>query len=144
MAEKKGKGMIYHQSQIEKILSEYKKWYVNYYPLCGLCGHLVRKEGDLAHVIRRSYSVDLQTVKLNTFLSHRMCHDLYDNNPQQAIYLPRIVEILYLAYILDFQYFNLIAGHFEQLAHVLQLFPSVEYRNITHHGELLELNYLYQ
>ncbi|NMC59219.1 MAG: hypothetical protein GYA51_07545 [Candidatus Methanofastidiosa archaeon] len=144
MAEKKGKGVMYCQSQIEKILSEYKKWYFINYPLCGLCGHIVRGEGDLAHIVRRSYSIELQTMKLNTFLSHRVCHDLYDNSPAQAVYLPRIIEILYIAYLLDSDYFNLIAGHFEELAHVLQLFPTVEYRNIEHHGQILQLNYLYQ
>jgi lipopolysaccharide biosynthesis protein len=131
------------QSQIESICSQYKGWYKQHWPLCLYCGHTV-KNGDLSHIIRRSYSMELQTVKLNCGLSHRSCHEIWDDKPDQQIYLPRIIEILYIVYLLDEQYFNLIAGNFEDLAHVLQLFPSVEYRNIQHHGEITQLNYLYQ
>jgi len=132
-----------NDAHIESKLFEIKKWYQNHFPLCGFCGHLVRGEGDLAHVIRRSYSLELQTVKLNTFLSHRECHEIYDNDPSQAIYLPRIVEILYIAYLLDSDYFNLVAGHYEALADVLQLFPTIsdQIRPPEHHGELLTLQY---
>ena len=132
------------QSQIDRICNQHRAWYLRHYPVCGYCGHLVRKEGELSHIIRRSYSRELQTVKLNTCLAHSNCHSIWDDSPEQSLYLPRIIEICYIVYLLDENYFNLIAGHFEELAHVLQLFPSVEYRNIEHHGELLQLNYLYQ
>lgn len=131
------------QSQIDRICAQYKAWFSAHYPLCLYCGHNVR-EGDLSHIIRKSYSRELQTVKLNTGLAHRSCHDIWDNQPDQHIYLPRIVEILYIIYVLDENYFNQIAGNYESLAHILQLFPSVEYRDITYHGEILQLNYLYQ
>lgn len=134
------------QSQIESICNQHKAWYWDNYPICIFCGHEVHRKtgGQLAHLIRRSYSLDLQTVKLNTGLSHFSCHEIYDNDFRGALYLPRIVECLYIVYLLDENYFNLIAGHFEELAHVLQLFPTVEYRNIEHHGQILQLNYLYQ
>ena len=134
---------MFSQNQIDRRCHEFKKWYQDNFPICGLCGHLVRGEGDLAHIIRRSYSEKLQTVKLNCMLTHRDCHEIYDNDPDQAVYLPRIVEVLYIIFLLDSTYFNLIAGHYEQLADVLQLFPSVQYQEIEHHGELLQLSYLY-
>lgn len=131
-----------NQIQINQELSKIKAWYIENWPLCLFCGHLVRKDGQLAHIIRRSYSRELQTLKLNTGLAHDSCHSIYDDNPDQAVYLPRIVEVLYITYLLDENYFNLIAGHYEQLADVLQLFPSVPYQKIEHHGELLTLQYL--
>ena len=131
------------QQQIDRELSKIKAWYIENWPLCLFCGHLVRDNGQLAHIVRRSYSRELQTLKLNTGLSHPECHSIYDDSPDQAIYLPRIIEVLYISYLLDETYFNLIAGHYEQLADVLQLFPSVPYQKIEHHGELLTLQYLY-
>ncbi len=131
------------QSQIDAECNKLKRWYKIHYPICLYCGHNVR-EGDLSHIIRRSYSRELQTVKLNTGLAHRSCHEIWDNELDQHIYLPRIVEILYIIYLLSPEYFHQIAGNYESLAHILQLFPSVEYRDITHHGEILQLNYLYQ
>lgn len=131
------------KSQIDSECQKLKRWYEVHYPLCLYCGHKTNR-GDLSHIIRRSYSRELQTVKLNTGLACRACHQIWDDEPDQQIYLPRIIEILYIVYLLDEQYFNLIAGNFEDLAHVLQLFPSVEYRNIQHHGEITQLNYLYQ
>lgn len=132
------------QAQIDRKCHELKKWYEEHYPLCLFCGHLVRKDGQLAHIIRRSYSRELQTLKLNTGLAHPECHSIYDDNPDQAVYLPRIIEILYIVYLLDVHYFNLIAGHYEQLADVLQLFPSVPYQRIEHHGHIITLQYLKQ
>jgi len=131
------------QQQIDQRLAKIKAWYKENYPLCLFCGHKVRGGGQLAHIIRRSYSRELQIVKLNTGLAHHDCHEIYDNFPDQAIYLPRILEVLYISYLLDEDYFNLIAGHYQQLADVLQLFPSVPYQKIEHHGEILQLNYLY-
>ena len=132
------------QSSIENICSQYKAWYRENFPLCIFCHHRIKEgEGDLAHLIRRSYSRDLQTIKLNTGLAHPDCHTIYDDSPDQAIYLPRIIEVLYIVYLLDENYFNLIAGHYEQLADVLQLFPSVQYQEIEHHGELVQLLYLF-
>lgn len=134
------------QSQIDRELSSIKAWYSRNYPLCIFCGHLVRDGGQIAHLIRRSYSRELQTVKLNTGLAHFECHEIFDDHPDQAVYLPRIVEVLYIIWLLDRQYFNLIASHYENLAGVLQLFPDVrsDIPDIEHHGELLQLNYLYQ
>lgn len=131
------------QSQIDAECNKLKRWYKIHYPICLYCGHNVR-EGDLSHIIRRSYSRELQTVKLNTGLAHRSCHEIWDGQPDQHIYLPRIVEILYIIYLLSPEYFHQIAGNYESLAHILQLFPSVEYKDIEHHGQILQLNYLYQ
>jgi lipopolysaccharide biosynthesis protein len=131
------------QSQIDSTLEGYKRWYWQNYPLCLFCAHCVRKDGQLAHLIRRSESRSLQAVKLNTGLAHDSCHSIFDDSPDQAVYLPRIIECLYIIYLLDEDYFNRIASNYEQLADVLQLFPSVEYRDIEHHGELVQLTYLY-
>ncbi|MGI6337872.1 MAG: hypothetical protein ACOXZV_00650 [Bacteroidales bacterium] len=84
----------------------------------------------------------MQTSKLNTGLAHRDCHEIFDNHPDQAIYLPRILECLYIIYLLDEDYFYRIAGDYEPLAIALQLFPSVPRRDIKHHGELITLQYL--
>lgn len=132
-----------NQVQIDRICSQYKKWYLEHFPLCGFCFHRVKEgEADLAHIIRRSYSREMQMVKLNCCLAHRDCHNLYDNSPDQAVYLPRIIEILYITYLLSEDYFNLIADNYKELADVLQLFPSVEYQDVKHHGEILSLQYL--
>lgn len=131
------------QSQIDAECHKLKRWYKIHYPICLYCGHNVM-EGDLSHIIRRSYSRELQTVKLNCGIAHRDCHSIWDNLPDQHIYLPRIVEILYIIFLLSPDYFHQITGNYESLAHILQLFPSVEYRDIEHHGQVLQLNYLYQ
>ncbi|NLD79513.1 MAG: hypothetical protein GX641_04240 [Mollicutes bacterium] len=131
------------QQQIARELSKIKAWYIENWPLCIFCGHRIKEgEGDLAHLIRRSYSRELQTVKLNTGLAHRECHNIFDNEPDQAVYLPRIIEVLYIIFLLSSDYFNLIADHYEQLSEAIQLFPSVPYQKIEHHGELLTLQYL--
>jgi hypothetical protein len=130
------------RSQIDRKINQIKSWYWDNWPLCIFCGHSVRKQGDLAHLIRRSYSIKLQTSKLNTGLAHRDCHEIFDNHPDQAIYLPRILECLYIIYLLDEDYFYRIAGDYEPLAIALQLFPSVPRRDIKHHGELITLQYL--
>jgi hypothetical protein len=129
------------QSQIDRKLNEIKGWYIENYPLCLFCGHFV-KDGDLAHLIRRSGSRELQTLKLNTGLAHRDCHDIFDNDFSQSVFLPRIIECLYIIYLLDEQYFYLIAEHYRELSHILQLFPEVPYQDIEHHGEILSLQYL--
>lgn len=131
------------QSQTDRELEKIKRWYEAHFPLCIFCGHLVRKGSDLAHLIRRSYSLELQTVKLNTGLAHRQCHEIFDDYPDQAIYLPRILECLYIMYLLDPGYFYHVSGHYEQLSDMLALFPLVERQDLEHHGQLLQLNYLF-
>lgn len=132
------------QSQIDRECEKIKRWYELNWPLCIFCGHFV-KHGQLAHLIRRSYSRELQTVKLNTGLSHSSCHNIFDDHPDQAVYLPRIVEVLYIIHLLDESYFNQISGSFNELYEILQLFPEVrsDIPALEHHGELLQLNYLY-
>lgn len=135
--------MIEKQSDIDRKLFIIKKYFQQHWPLCGYCGHLVRGPSELSHIIRRSYSRELQTVKLNCTLAHSSCHSIWDDSPSDALFLPRIIEILYIVYLLDEQYFNLIAAHYRGLSHVLQLFPDVPYKEIEHHGQLLSLQYLY-
>ena len=130
------------QSQIDSALAKIKAWYVENYPLCVFCGHRVRR-GDLAHLIRRSSSRDLQTHLLNTGLAHRDCHDLFDNDPEQAQYLPRIVEVMYIIYLLDIEYFYQLAGKMPELSPAFELFPMIPDMGILHHGELVTLHYLY-
>jgi lipopolysaccharide biosynthesis protein len=132
-----------NQYQIDSELAKFKLWYKHNYPLCIFCGHRV-KGGQLAHLIRRSFSRELQAVKLNTGLAHPDCHELFDDHPDQAVYLPRIVEVLYIIWTLDEPYFNMIADNFEELADVMQLFPEVRQQDkLDHHGELLTLQYLH-
>lgn len=130
------------QSQIDRELSAIKSWYQQYYPLCGFCGHALRGGGQLAHLVRRSYSRELQTVKLNVVLAHHDCHTIWDDNPNSAVYLPRTLELLYIIWRLSPDYFNLIAYHFEELAPAIAQFPDVPVMTLEHHGELLTLQYL--
>lgn len=130
------------QSQIESILQKHKAWYWKHYPLCVFCGHRVRHDGDLAHLIRKSYSIPLQTVKLNCGIAHRSCHDIFDNDPGQAIYLPRFIECMYIIWMLDEQYFNQISHNYPQLSDIFSQFNTVPYEKLDHHGELIQLDYL--
>ncbi len=136
--------MLLTQKQTERTLYEIKAWYYAHYPLCGLCGHAIRDDADLAHIVRRSYSEELQTVKLNCMLCHRECHEDYDNNPALAQFLPRMPEILFIAWRLDPEYFYQIADKFPLLSPFFERFPEVETGEIEHHGELLTLQYLVQ
>lgn len=117
-----------------------KDWYEQNYPLCIFCGHLVRN-GDLAHLIRRSYSEKYILLKLNTGLAHRDCHEIFDNEPSQALYLPRIIECFYIIWLIDKEYFNMKSSDFPQLLRIFQLFPALPYKTIEHHGQLT-LQYL--
>jgi hypothetical protein len=132
------------QAQIDRELSRIKSWYKHNWPLCIFCNHLV-KDGQLAHLIRRSYTRgDLQTLMLNTGLAHHDCHEMFDNNMSQAQYLPRMTEVLYIIRKLDQEYFNQIADHFPELAQAIAQFPNVSTPELSHHGELLSLQYLNQ
>jgi hypothetical protein len=81
---------------------------------------------------------------LNTGLAHHDCHEMFDNNMSQAQYLPRMTEVLYIIRKLDQEYFNQIADHFPELAQAIAQFPNVSTPEISHHGELLSLQYLNQ
>jgi hypothetical protein len=132
-----------NQSQIDRICHEHKQFFIQEYPLCGYCGHLV-KAGDLSHIIRRSASRELQTNKLNLCLAHHDCHQIWDDCRNQADKLPRILEILYCVYLLDEQYFSQISDDFPIFSDIFPMFSSVPYRDITHHGEIITLQYLIQ
>ena len=125
---------------IESDLQRLKEWYWYNWSLCLFCNHDVRKHGDLAHLIRRSASRELQTLKLNTGLAHRECHDIFDNKPREAVYLPRFYECLYLIFLIDNDYFNQMVGTlypdiwFPDFFMVSRYIPPIE-----HHGELLTL-----
>jgi hypothetical protein len=125
---------------IESDLQRLKEWYWHEYPLCLFCGHRVRKHGDLAHLIRRSASREVMTLKLNTGLAHRACHSIMDDKPREAIYLPRFYECMYIIFLIDPQYYGQMVG---------TLYPDVWFPDmfainlppIQHHGELLTLQY---
>jgi len=138
--------MVPKQSEIDHCLYDIKLWYKNNWPLCGFCGHLVRDNGDLAHLIRRSYSRELQTNKLNLVLCHRHCHDIFDESPEKAQYLPRMTEVMYIIYLLDKEYFNQLAERMPELHPAFELFPDVrsDISDIKHHGELITLQYLHK
>jgi len=129
------------QNNIDYELSVIKNWYQDNYPLCGFCGHRVKNGyGELAHLIRRSASRELQTLKLNTMLSHHECHDIFDNKPKEAVYLPRFYEVMFIIFLIDDQYYSQMVG---------SLYPDVWFPNyfaiskdihsLEHHGELLTL-----
>jgi len=127
----------------EAHLAKIKQWYLEHYPLCGLCGHAIRDGGwDLAHIIRRSYSVELQTVKLNCMIAHRECHETYDNDFDQSQFLPRIKEVMYIAWLLSPDYFNQVADNYPLLHPIFERFPEVGITELDHHGELLTLQYI--
>ena len=134
--------MIQKQSDIDRELFTIKKYFQQHWPICGFCGHLVPNDGDLAHFIRRSYSKELQTNKLNLTLCHRDCHSIFDDNPDQALYLPRIIEVMYIIWKLDADYFYRLSSRFPELNDVFELFPEVPDQRLEHHGELITLQYL--
>jgi hypothetical protein len=125
---------------IESDLQRLKEWYWHNWNLCLFCNHSVRRHGDLAHLIRRSASREVMTLKLNTGLTHRDCHTIFDDKPDQAIYLPRFYECMYLIFLIDDQYFNQMVGTlypdiwFPDFFRISSLLPTPE-----HHGELLTL-----
>lgn len=124
----------------ESILQSYKEWYWHNWSLCLFCNHDVRKDGDLAHIIRRSASSELKTLKLNTGLAHRECHEIFDNKPAEAIYLPRFYEVMFIIFLLDDQYYSQMVGTlypdvwFPDFFMISRYVPSIE-----HHGQLLTL-----
>lgn len=48
---------------------------------------------------------------LNIGLTHHDCHVIFDNEPDQAVYLPRIGKILADIKKIDKDYFQLINSH---------------------------------
>lgn len=89
------------QKRIDRELFKLKAWYYNNYPLCIFCGHSVyNKPWDLAHKIRRSWGsslytrFELQTMKKNVGPGHRDCHTIFDDKPNEAIYLPLFFNIM--------------------------------------------------
>lgn len=98
--------MSKEQAKINLELAKLKKWWIENYPICIFCLHLCtekqinNKEVDLCHKIRRSDTAsgytrfELQTLKLNTGLGHRICHDIFDNNLQEAVKLPGFNQVM--------------------------------------------------
>lgn len=94
------------QKQINSELSKLKKFWIENSPICIFCLHLCTPEQikngevDLCHKIRRSEAVEgftrleIQTMKLNTGLGHRTCHEIFDNNPAEAVQLPGFWQIM--------------------------------------------------
>ncbi|HDY87172.1 MAG TPA: hypothetical protein ENH82_03530 [bacterium] len=133
-----------NQSSIDSKLSKIKQWYHREWPLCLFCNHYVKPEfAQLAHIIRRSYSREYQDLKLNTGLSHPDCHDITDNHPDQAIYLPRFLEIQFIGWLIDPEWHNE-----QKLLYDFYKFPDFtelsdrhghHLINYQHHGELFIL-----
>ena len=69
----------------------------------------------VAHLISKSFSGELQTVKLNTGFAHPDCHEIFDDHHDKAIYLSRIVEVLCIIWTLDDHYFKMNAENFGEL-----------------------------
>lgn len=141
------------QSLIDSRLDRIKKWYWEFWPLCLFCNHRVKEEeAQLAHIIRKSqhskiYSrEELITMKLNTGLAHHDCHEIADNDPEQAIYLPRFIEVHFLMWLIDPEIFSQVAAN----VYPLYEFPdftritdeyALHWQDLQHHGELLYLPY---
>ena len=122
---------------IESELFRIKKWYQDNWPLCVFCNHRV-DGGTLAHLIRRSESIRLQTIKLNTGLAHFECHEIFDNKPGEAICLPRFFEVMYVIWLLDPQYYSRILPIYSGYDFDLH---AVEKLSLDHHGELLLMHF---
>ena len=74
--------------------------------VCALCGHPIFPEvPDLVHIIRRSYSQELQDDPRNLIIGHRHCHDLFDNNINSAVNLRFFWDVLKRMQELDEQYY---------------------------------------
>lgn len=94
------------QKKIDSELSKLKRWWINNYPICIFCLQLCTPEQirngeiELCHKIRRSEAVEgytrfeIQTLKLNSGLGHKACHDIYDNDPKEAMKLPGFPQIM--------------------------------------------------
>jgi hypothetical protein len=98
------------QQRIDARLSIIKQWYQENYPICPFCGHRVLS-GDLAHFVPRSFASKyyprevIQTLINNVGLAHRDCHEMYDDHPDQAHYLPKILDVAYNVAIIEPDYF---------------------------------------
>lgn len=125
---------------IQSEITQLKEWYWFNWPLCLFCNHRVRY-GDLAHLIRRSASISLQTSKLNTGLAHRECHNIFDDKPGEAIYLPRFFECMYLIWKMDINYYNRLCSIYLDSDFIMPDFFTIDAKlpPIEHHGELLTL-----
>jgi hypothetical protein len=126
---------------IESDLQRLKEWYWHNWSLCLFCNHKVRKHGDLAHLIRKSASRQLQTLKLNTGLAHRECHDIFDDRLKEAVFLPRFYECMYLIWKMDIDYYGQLSYRYSSygiwLPDYFLIDPKIP--SIDHHGELLTL-----
>jgi len=129
-----------NQSQIDSKLAKIKSWYEINHPLCIFCGHRVGKDGQLAHLVRRSETrSEMQVNKLNTGLAHPSCHEIFDNDRIGTIFLPRFYEVMYIIYLLDPEYFMRISSYYPDHADLFDRFPDLPFKNIKHHGQLLHL-----
>ena len=67
---------------------------------------------DLVHKIRRSQvskkfsTFELQTMKKNTGLGHRGCHDTFDNDKKLAKYYPGFNQVMRDIYEIDPDIYN--------------------------------------
>jgi len=121
MIKTKPKSKSSEQAKIDRVLNKRKKWLIEYQPECIFCSQFAGRYGDLAHKIRRSYAssrytrFELQTMKKNTGLSHRVCHDIFDNDIIKAERLPNFLKIMDDIKSIDELYYNRIINKLESL-----------------------------
>jgi len=103
------------QARIDRKNTDRKRWLIAHEPLCIFCLKPVSGgEAELCHKIRRSYASSyytrevIQTMPLNTGLGHHDCHVMFDDNPNQARYMPGIGKILADIERIDIDYYNVI------------------------------------
>ena len=83
-------------------------------------------------------------MKLNTGLAHPDCHDIADNKPQEAILLPRFLEVAFISFLIDPAYHEeqkLVYDDFYEFPDFDKISDefSLHLMNYQHHGDLLIL-----
>ena len=104
--------MTEHQ-RIQAACSKLKEYWYTHKPMCILCLQGVKRgQADLVHKIRRSETSDiwstfeLQTMKENTGLGHRVCHNIFDNDLSMAKYLPGFNQVMRDIKRIDIKIYN--------------------------------------
>lgn len=101
------------QQYIDRVLYKKKKEWKKHDPVCVFGLHpLKNSEIQVAHLIRRSEKIEgysrqeLQTMDLNIAPACHDCHDIFDNDPELAVYLPGIHNVLNRIRQIDEMYYN--------------------------------------
>jgi hypothetical protein len=100
------------QNRINSALTKRKKYLIDNEPDCIFCNKFVGRYGELAHKVRRSWAskyrtrFELHTMDLNNGLGHHVCHQIFDDNPNEAKKLSNYSKILADIKVIDPDYYQ--------------------------------------